>query len=516
MCTCTQRLSEYYKAAVHEWRNMRALDIRCACVFKCCVSVCVPAVGFVCQRDAVYPSSPQAQCVHHWPNGQAIVSRERCACGKVSCDNPRFQGKWVWKCAIQMASGKNLYLMHTVARSRLRWLRYGDGSYREHIRRMRRKIFLPTKYSSKVKRARVSAVQRKQVPRKGDWAREAASPSLHSAPSKAVNKEGRPAALVVGRNDLFARNAAGVNSVYSDGSHSPSTTVCSSERVSQPTVRGKVQSRGGTMQDPTALPAKGALKGVYPMAAVDGDKLTASGFVGQCDHRKDKLVPLDRSKPSLLTRRLRSRVDAARFRWLNELLYTCTGSHAAGIFKGDPSLFDVYHKGFSEQVSQWPINPLDTVIRYIQGLPKDYVVADLGCGEGRLACSVPQMVHSFDLLSTKSHVTACDMAHLPLASSSVDVAVFCLSLMGTNLGDYVSEAWRALRLGGWLKIIEVVSRIENVGMFVKELERFGFALVGQRQLSKMFVDLELQKTERRDSRSAPSHLTLKPCLYKRR
>ena len=444
------------------------------------------------------------------------MSRERCACGKVSCDDPRFQGKWVWEYATQMASGRNLYLMHTVARSRLRWLRYGDGRYRGHIGRMRRKISLSPKYSAKVKGARVAAVQRKLVPRKGDCAREAASPSLHSAPSKAVNKEGRTVDLVVGRNDLFARDAAGVNSVYSDGSHSPSTTVCSSERVSRPTARGKAQSRGGTMQDPTALPAEGALKGVYPMPVVGGTKLTGSGFAGQCDH-KDKSMPMDRGRqPSLLTRRLRSRVDAARFRWLNELLYTSTGSHAAGIFKDDPSLFDVYHKGFSEQVAQWPINPLDMVILYIKGLPKDYVVADLGCGEGRLACSVRQMVHSFDLLSTKSHVTACDMAHLPLASSSVDVAVFCLSLMGTNLGDYVSEAWRVLRTGGRLKIIEVVSRIENVGIFVKELERFGFALVGQRQLSKMFVDLELQKTERRDSRRAPSHLTLKPCLYKRR
>ncbi len=35
----------------------------------------------------------------------------------------------------------------------------------------------------------------------------------------------------------------------------------------------------------------------------------------------------------------------------------------------------------------------------------------------------------------------------PLHDSSVDVAVFCLSLMGTNLKDYLKEANRVLKEG---------------------------------------------------------------------
>lgn len=75
------------------------------------------------------------------------------------------------------------------------------------------------------------------------------------------------------------------------------------------------------------------------------------------------------------------------------------------------------------------------------------MVADFGCGEAELAQSVRQKVHSFDLVAANDLVTACDMAHVPLANASVDVAVFCLSLMGTNLQDYISEANRVLKVG---------------------------------------------------------------------
>jgi ribosomal RNA-processing protein 8 len=39
------------------------------------------------------------------------------------------------------------------------------------------------------------------------------------------------------------------------------------------------------------------------------------------------------------------------------------------------------------------------------------------------------------------------MAHTPLEPQSVDIAVFCLSLMGTNLRDYIREANRVLKVG---------------------------------------------------------------------
>ena len=77
--------------------------------------------------------------------------------------------------------------------------------------------------------------------------------------------------------------------------------------------------------------------------------------------------------------------------------------------------------------------------------PKEHIIADFGCGEARLAESVPQKVHSFDLVAVNDKVKACDMAHTPLLMNGCNVVVFCLSLMGTNLADYLMEANRVLK-----------------------------------------------------------------------
>lgn len=61
-------------------------------------------------------------------------------------------------------------------------------------------------------------------------------------------------------------------------------------------------------------------------------------------------------------------------------------------------------------------------------------------------------MHSFDLVSPNPRVTACDMANVPIKDASVHVAVFCLSLMGTNLADFLREAHRVLVPGGLVKV----------------------------------------------------------------
>ena len=78
--------------------------------------------------------------------------------------------------------------------------------------------------------------------------------------------------------------------------------------------------------------------------------------------------------------------------------------------------------------------------------PQDYIIADFGCGEAILADSIFQTVHSFDLIAINSKVTACDISHTPLLMGSVNVVVFCLSLMGTNIKDYLLEANRVLKM----------------------------------------------------------------------
>ncbi len=96
------------------------------------------------------------------------------------------------------------------------------------------------------------------------------------------------------------------------------------------------------------------------------------------------------------------------------------------------------------------------------------MIADFGCGEAQIANTIPNKVHSFDLVAANDKVTACDMASVPLATKAVDVVfqhylciiefdqatdnaffqvVFCLSLMGSNIHDFLKEANRVLKIG---------------------------------------------------------------------
>ncbi|KAG1951367.1 ribosomal RNA-processing protein [Pimephales promelas] len=181
---------------------------------------------------------------------------------------------------------------------------------------------------------------------------------------------------------------------------------------------------------------------------------------------------------ALRTKMLRQ-LEAGRFRYINELLYTSTSREANRMFQQDPEAIAVYHKGYTRQVAHWPTNPVDSIISYICQKPPSLVVADFGCGDCKIARSVKNKVHSFDLAPVCDLATACDMANVPLGDSTVDIVVFCLSLMGTNLGEFLAEANRVLVMGGVLKIAEVASRFENIRSFIGALSRLGFKIVNK-------------------------------------
>ena len=225
------------------------------------------------------------------------------------------------------------------------------------------------------------------------------------------------------------------------------------------------------------------------------------------------------SKLSELQRRFRDKLDGARFRSLNEKLYTCRGHEALELFQGDPALFAVYHEGYRKQVESWPENPLDRIIHWIRSQDSRLIVADMGCGEARLAASVSNTTHSFDLVSTKPSVTACDIAHVPLADESVDIVVFCLSLMGTNISEFLKEAHRILKTDGMMKIAEVQSRFHETGKngiheFMGCIERAGFNIIKKSTENKMVFMLDCKKTSRKAH--FDNKVVAKPCLYKKR
>lgn len=199
-----------------------------------------------------------------------------------------------------------------------------------------------------------------------------------------------------------------------------------------------------------------------------------------------KLTPLQAS--------MREKLISARFRHLNETLYTRPSDEAFGIFQESPEMFDEYHEGFRRQVKVWPENPVDSFLADIRArgrvrpakqrpgtaplplsktvLPRtgqECTIADLGCGDARIAEALLKegkklrvAVKSFDLQSPSPLVTKADIADLPLADGSVNVAIFCLALMGTNWVDFVEEAYRVLHWKGELWVAEIKSRFGPV------------------------------------------------------
>lgn len=215
--------------------------------------------------------------------------------------------------------------------------------------------------------------------------------------------------------------------------------------------------------------------------------------------------------------KLRESLKGSRFRYINELLYTQSSDEAMKIFEEDQTAFSAYHEGFRHQISQWPMNPLDRIIKQIKKMPKDYVIVDMGCGDARLSKSVLQKVYSIDLVSEVEGVIQADMAKVPIDSNSVNVVVYCLSLMGTNLKDFLIEANRILKLNGLIKIAEVSSRFEKINAFIDFVQKCGFEIVSKDLNHELFYFLTFKKTHDVNTFNKKIiNYSLKPCLYKKR
>eukprot|EP00112_Aurelia_sp_Birch-Aquarium-sp1_P007765 Seg1848.3 transcript_id=Seg1848.3/GoldUCD/mRNA.D3Y31 product="25S rRNA" protein_id=Seg1848.3/GoldUCD/D3Y31 len=93
----------------------------------------------------------------------------------------------------------------------------------------------------------------------------------------------------------------------------------------------------------------------------------------QTDHKKfdskmsvcDDPAERTKSKATDFKSKLQKKLSGAQFRWINEQLYTTESQNAFDMFSKDPDLFDIYHKGFQNQVEAWPENPVEVMIRYL-------------------------------------------------------------------------------------------------------------------------------------------------------
>jgi ribosomal RNA-processing protein 8 len=196
------------------------------------------------------------------------------------------------------------------------------------------------------------------------------------------------------------------------------------------------------------------------------------------------------------------------------------------LFTNSPQAYTSYHAGFRAQVAVWPQNPVEGFIEdvktrgsllvpsqkkmwreqkkgkkgreqpievpatsgdavgEVKPLPRTKgtcTIADLGCGDAHLATSLDPLrkslnlnLLSFDLAkgdTPNAHlITVADTSDLSavgVRDGSVDIAICCLSLMGTNWVSVVDECSRIVRGGGEVWVAEIKSRFARPGQTKK-------------------------------------------------
>ncbi|KAL9596608.1 MAG: hypothetical protein Q9219_005691 [cf. Caloplaca sp. 3 TL-2023] len=77
-------------------------------------------------------------------------------------------------------------------------------------------------------------------------------------------------------------------------------------------------------------------------------------------------APRPTSKLTPLQTAMRAKLVSARFRHINQTLYTTPSTHALSLFSTNPEAFASYHAGFRAQVASWPQNPVEIFVQEIK------------------------------------------------------------------------------------------------------------------------------------------------------
>lgn len=157
---------------------------------------------------------------------------------------------------------------------------------------------------------------------------------------------------------------------------------------------------------------------------------------------------------------------------------TSTSSRMNEWFSEDKSRWEDYHKVREENIKDWVENPITVIAERLNENPGQ-VVADLGCGMNKLKGLVKNYKawYSFDHCAVDPSVVEADCSdlHEYLGNESVDSAVFCMSLWGTNYLDSIKEAHRYLKTGGTLYVVEPKDKVDQ-SVLLGEVVQLGFNL----------------------------------------
>ncbi len=184
-------------------------------------------------------------------------------------------------------------------------------------------------------------------------------------------------------------------------------------------------------------------------------------------------IPLS-AEPAALARRIASYGDFSK---MNARWNSTDSKKNHERLRTNPEEWGHYHTEYRRLRETWTVVPFEEEIDWLEQLDESKVVADFGCGEAIIGARVGDhhTVRSVDHIAIDpGRVDACDMTNVPQEDKSVDVAIFCLSLMGANFTDYLREAHRCLKFSGELHIWEAASRFDDPVAFCRQLERLGF------------------------------------------
>jgi superfamily II DNA or RNA helicase len=149
----------------------------------------------------------------------------------------------------------------------------------------------------------------------------------------------------------------------------------------------------------------------------------------------------------------------------------------------DPHEWEEYHRQYREARKTWPIIPYEEIIKRIKQLSPRLIIGDFGCGEAKILEALgDNRVYSFDHVAINNKVKACDMKSVPLPDEAIDIAVFSLSLMGRNWGEYIAEAKRCLAPNGYLLISETTKAVKGRLSKLKQvIEQQGFDIYNEEE-----------------------------------
>ena len=157
---------------------------------------------------------------------------------------------------------------------------------------------------------------------------------------------------------------------------------------------------------------------------------------------------------------------------------TSTSTRMHEWFSEDKSRWKDYHKVREENIKDWVENPITVIAERLNENP-GHTIADLGCGMNKLKDLVKNYKawYSFDYCAVDPSVVEADCSdlHEYLGDESVDSAVFCMSLWGTNYLDSIKEAHRYLKTGGTLYVVEPKDKVDQ-SVLLGEVVQLGFNL----------------------------------------